>query len=651
MLFRLIVAVALVIAGSPPAAVVGVAEFAWSPSAAAVPDAPTPAAATPSDVQPQGGGVAFTALDVVVPAVEPSGHVVESQDVIDARLSGDAVVADTVAPADRVESAAVETKTFQTLGVTWPEGTDVGDLDAKFRTRTADRWSGWVPLAAGDGGPDVGSPDAQRGKRGGTDSVWVGDADAVQLSFAATPEGGPDGLSLALIGSDSSTVPLPGVTSSSAHGAATFNNAAYRTGTVRTSAAPQIISRSQWGARDPVCTPDVASVLVGAVVHHTAGSNSYSTVAAAMQQIRQDQSYHIDGLGWCDIGYNFIVDKWGNIYEGRANSLTQPVIGVHAGGFNTGTVGVSMLGNYTDVNPSGAMQQAVAQIIGWRLGAYGIDPQGTMVYHTGVGENSKFQNTDVPLPRVFGHRDVAYTNCPGLSANGQVGGYLALPTIRALAASSASASQYAEAVALVSKMYADMLGRQPDTAGRASWVSALISGASLGQVVNGISMSREYVERRVVEGYNEILGRGPDPTGFATWTDAIMSGRLRAEDLRGQLIASAEYYGLSGSTDESYVTRLYRDILGREAGPSEIAFWVASIQTRGRAAAPYGVWRSLESAHLRVHEIYHVFLGRPADSNGLGTWGPYWQANGEDALRTQIVGSQEYRQQAISAFG
>ena len=104
--------------------------------------------------------------------------------------------------------------------------------------------------------------------------------------------------------------------------------------------APQIISREEWGARPQVCQPAVATALVGAVVHHTADPNDYSTVAEAERRIRADQAYHIDGRGWCDIGYNFVVDKWGNIYEGRDNSLTQPIIGVHAGGFNTGTLGV-----------------------------------------------------------------------------------------------------------------------------------------------------------------------------------------------------------------------------------------------------------------------------------------------------------------------
>jgi hypothetical protein len=646
MLIRLIVAVALVIAGASPAAVASVAEFAGSSPVAAAPAAPTPAAATSSDVQSQGGGVAFTALDVVVPPVEPSGHVVESQDVIDARRSGNAVVADTVAPADRVESAAVETKTFQTLGVTWPEGTDVRDLDAKVRTRTAEKWSGWVPLAAGDGGPDVGSPDAQRGNRGGTDSVWVGDADAVQLSFAATPEGGPDGLSLALIGSDSSTAQLPGVTSSSAHGAAaTFNNAAYRTGTVRTSAVPQIISRSQWGARDPVCTPNVASALVGAVVHHTAGSNSYSTVAEAEQQIRQDQSYHIDGLGWCDIGYNFIVDKWGNIYEGRANSATQPVIGVHAGGFNTGTVGISMLGDYSSVTPPPATLDAVAQVAAWRLAAYGVNPQGSISYYTLGGENSKIPpGTTITLPTIFAHRDVAYTACPGQAGYDQMG------VIRQSAGSFDYAQRLAAATSIVKSLYRDILGRDADTGGLSYWSINIVQGMSPAQVGQAFARSPEYAYATVARDYRDVLGREPDPSGISTWTSAIISGVMRSEDLNIWLYSSVEYYNISGQTDDSYVTALYRHILGREPGPTDIPFWSPLVSTRGQDAVVRGFWGSGESANVRVQAFYQRYLGRAADPQGMVTWPPILLQRGEGELRDQLVGSVEYYNRAMAAF-
>lgn len=645
MLIRLIVAVALVVAGSPPAVVAGVAERAWSSPAAVVPDAPRSAAVTPADVQPQGDGVSFTALDVVVPAVEPSGQVVESQDVIDARRSDDAVVADTVVPADRVESAVVETQTFQTLGVTWPEGADVGGLAAQVRTRTADQWSGWVPLAAGDGGPDVGSPDAERGKRGGTDSVWVGNADAVQLSFAATPEGGPDGLSLALIGSDPSTVPLPGVTSSSAQDPATFTNAVYHTATVRTSASPQIISRSQWGARDPVCTPDVASRLVGAVVHHTAGSNSYSTVAEAMQQIRQDQSYHIDGRGWCDIGYNFIVDKWGNIYEGRANSASQPVIGVHAGGFNTGTVGISMLGDYSNVTPSPATLDAVAQVAAWRLAAYGVNPQGSISYYTLGGENSKIPpGTTITLPAIFAHRDVAYTACPGQAGYDQMG------VIRQSAGSFDYAQRLAAATSIVKSLYRDILGRDADAGGLSFWSANIVQGMSPAQVGQAFARSPEYAYATVARDYRDVLGREPDPSGVSTWTTAIISGVMRSEDLNIWLFSSVEYFNISGQTNDSYVTALYQHILGREPSASDTQFWSPLVATFGEDAVVRGFWGSGESANVRVQAFYQRYLSRAADPQGMLTWPTVLLQRGEGELRDQLVGSVEYYNRAMATF-
>jgi hypothetical protein len=87
---------------------------------------------------------------------------------------------------------------------------------------------------------------------------------------------------------------------------------------------------------------------------------------------------------------------------------------------------------------------------------------------------------------------------------------------------------------------------------------------------------------------------------------------------------------------------LYRDILGRGAAPDEVAFWVDQITRRGRGVAPAGVWWSLESGHRRVAEVYRIYLGRGPDPTGLGTWGPYWVAYGEDALRAGIVGSDEY---------
>lgn len=324
-----------------------------------------------------------------------------------------------------VVSDVVETDGFQMLGVTWPDDQPVEALEVQVRTRQDERWSDWQPLEVGDEAPDAGTPDADEARRSGTDPLWVGESDAVQVSLRSTGDAVPSDLELALVDVPEVDTPAPDaqVRGAATSGDVLVQQAAYSTPTALTS-QPAVITRAQWGARAQRCTPDVATSLVGAVVHHTAGPNGYSSVADAMRQIRGDQAYHMDARGWCDLGYNVVVDKWGNTYEGRAGSLSKAVIGVHAGGFNTGTLGVAMLGSY-EATPSAATRASVARIIAWRLQASYLDPGGSMRYTTNGGENSRFSGTTtVTLPRIFGHRDVSYTACPG------TGGYGALPDIR-----------------------------------------------------------------------------------------------------------------------------------------------------------------------------------------------------------------------------
>lgn len=591
-------------------------------------------------------GLTVQQADLVVPPAAEADAAPTAETIDPAETT---IVADARTDDGRVETAAVDTSDVQTIGVTWPLDADATDLAPRVRTETDGVWSQWEALDDSDIGPDPGTPDAQH-MRAGTDSYWIGDADSVQLSFAATSAGGPADMNLTLVGSDEVQPADAVVGQASTAGEATIRTAALATTTpdpvgsggaaVITPAAglkqaslppPVVITRATWGAAPQVCAPDVAPTLVGAVVHHTAGSNTYSSVAEAMQQIRGDQAYHINGRGWCDLGYNFIVDKWGNIYEGRAGSLTQAVIGVHAGGFNTATVGVSMLGDFSGVAVPPATRESVAQIIGYRLGAYGRDPAGPLSYLTLGGENSRFPaGTWVPLPTVFGHRDVAFTACPGNQ------GYSALPGIRARARGVA----YAEP--LVRALYRDMLQREPDPTGLATWSALISAGQPPSVLADGIGHSREFVQRRVADAYQQILRRAPDPTGLEVQTQAIMNGLFRVEDLRGQLIASPEYFAASGGTVQTYVSALYRDVLGRGAAPSEVEFWSAAVSRLGLAAAPRGIWKSLESAQLRVNETFLVFLSRPVDSSGLGTWPTYWMAHGDDGLRAAIVSSDEY---------
>jgi uncharacterized protein with LGFP repeats len=616
-----------------------------SPTAALMETTPAQLVRTDS-VQTDPSGLpesTLTEVDVVLPAVE-AGVVEESPELIAGRDDEDVVVVDEVV-ADRVASEIVETGTFQTLGVTWPEGTAIGELEPQVRVRTDGEWSEWLEMDQDSGGPDPGTPDAQNAVKDGTDPLWVGDSDAVQVSFLATVDAGPENLALVLVGSEE--VPLPPddvIVGTGAGDGIDVRTAAYAQGPLATAVgAPRVISRAEWGARAQVCTPDVAQQLVGAAVHHTAGSNNYATIEQAMQQIRNDQRYHIEGRGWCDLGYNFVVDKWGNIYEGRANSLTQPVVGVHAGGFNTGTVGVSMLGTYGSPPPAATLQ-SVAHIIGWRLGYFGVNPQGTMSYWTNVGENSKFQNTWVTLPRVFGHRDVAYTACPG------DGGYNALPWIRATADSFSFGQRFAQAGAVVRAMYADLLGRGVDPTGLQTWSAMLAGGSGLPSLVGTLTNSDEYIRLRITQAYRTVLGREPEAKGLQDWYVAIRAGRATVDDVARRFLSTEEFRMRSGGTDRGYVERMYASVLGRPAAASEITYWTAEIARLGRDRVTDGIWFSNEAARQRAGVYYQTYLKRAPDPGGLVTWSWVLLNHGEGAVRIGIAGSEEYRVKALVRY-
>ncbi len=611
-----------------------------------------PSSGTPSEAADEEDS-ALVELSLVVPAVD-GGAVEESPEVRAARADEDVVLAEDVVDAERVASEIVETDAFQTIGVTWPEDADVTALQPQMRVRSDGEWSEWAEFGQDSEVPDAGTPDAAHATRGGTEPVWVGDADAIQLSFAADDEAGPDGLALVLVGSDE--VPLApddvivgsaATTDTDVEQAsftqASFTQASSTQALFAASAAPAIISRAEWGARDQVCTPDVASRLVGAVVHHTAGSNNYATVAEAMQQIRNDQRYHIESRGWCDLGYNFVVDKWGNIYEGRARSLTQPVVGVHAGGFNTGTVGVSMLGTY-GVAPSAATQQAVAQIIGWRLGFYGVNPMGSMVYHTGSGENSKFQDQDVSLPRVFGHRDVAYTACPG------DGGYNSLPNIRAIAGSLSYGARFRQAGAVVNAMYEDILRRGVDPSGLSTWSAMLAGGSGLPALVGALTDSDEYIRLRISQAYRDVLGRSPEPAGLEHWYREIRARRATVDDVARRFLSSAEFRDRSGGTDRGYVLRMYTSVLGRPASAAEVGYWSSEIARLGRDRVTDLIWFSGEAARYRAGTYYETFLKRAAEPAGRELWANVLLTQGEGAVRIGIAGSDEYRVKALVRY-
>jgi uncharacterized protein with LGFP repeats len=188
-------------------------------------------------------------------------------------------------------------------------------------------------------------------------------------------------------------------------------------------------SRSAWGADEslvkdpPTYTGDTKAMFV----HHTAGTNDY-TCSESASIVRGVFLYHVQSNGWNDIGYHFLVDKCGTVFEGRAGGVDKPVLGAHTYGFNTATSSVSVLGDYSTAATNAAVRASVAKVAAWKLGLYGIDPTGTTVLTSGA-DNGKYKlGQKVTFHRISGHRDGYPTECPGQHL------YDDLPEIRTLAA-------------------------------------------------------------------------------------------------------------------------------------------------------------------------------------------------------------------------
>jgi uncharacterized protein with LGFP repeats len=191
---------------------------------------------------------------------------------------------------------------------------------------------------------------------------------------------------------------------------------------------PRIVTRRGWGAnegwreRQFVYTKKVKA----AFVHHTATGSKY-WCSQVPSLIRGIYRYHVKSMGWRDIGYNFLVDKCGNIYEGRAGGVAKSVLGAHTLGFNTNSMGIAVLGSYGSTKPTKASVKAVARLTAWKLGLFGVNPRGK-TYLKSAGGNLYRKGKNVRLNAISGHRDGFLTECPGRQL------YRKLGTARATAA-------------------------------------------------------------------------------------------------------------------------------------------------------------------------------------------------------------------------
>jgi hypothetical protein len=180
--------------------------------------------------------------------------------------------------------------------------------------------------------------------------------------------------------------------------------------------SPSIVPRAGWGADEKIvrAKPIFAPAVRLLIVHHTAGTNAY-TPAQSAAIVRGIEVYHVKGNGWNDIGYNYLVDRYGTVYEGRGGGIDRNVIGAHAEGFNSGTAGIALIGNFSVAKPPKAAQDALVALAAWRLDIAHVDPLSTVVYTS--GGNYKFKSGKVvTLRAISGHRDTGPSECPGTAA-------------------------------------------------------------------------------------------------------------------------------------------------------------------------------------------------------------------------------------------
>jgi N-acetylmuramoyl-L-alanine amidase/FG-GAP-like repeat len=345
---------------------------------------------------------------------------------------------------DAVTSVPEAVAGYGAVGVTWEHGVTVpeGEISLKVRTRTNDAWSGWMDLDYdNEHGPDPSSEEA-RHARPGTDALLVGDVDQVQVRAVSTEGPLPPDMKLAVVdpGAAATTaVEKPALDTGAMDGGAADvgTAAADDPGALATEEGqgtdgsdridlqaatftpkPMIYSRAQWGADERM--RDKGSLhyfeVHAGFVHHTVNANNYSR-AEVPAIIRSIYAYHTQSRGWSDIGYNFLVDRFGRIWEGRYGGVDRPVVGAHTLNYNDYAFAMSAIGNYDIKQPSPAMIQAYGALFAWKLSLHGVDASSTKQR---VGSRN-FQ-------AINGHRDAASTACPGRYL------YAKIPRIRQLAA-------------------------------------------------------------------------------------------------------------------------------------------------------------------------------------------------------------------------
>ncbi|WP_329380674.1 N-acetylmuramoyl-L-alanine amidase [Streptomyces sp. NBC_01351] len=323
-----------------------------------------------------------------------------------------------------------DTKPFGLLGVSWkdPDATVQGAIEARTRDAESGKWSKWITLEAVKATMDGKRP----GLKGATEPVWVGPSDGAEVRVGGGAAELPEGLELNLVD--------PGAAKPKKKGDLGAAPVAFALPAVdpvptdppsvppsvpgpdSTAPKPDVVLRKDWGADESIVVEGPIYLPAGKVkatfVHHTAVADPYECSESAAM-VRSLLKYHVEVNKWRDLGYNFVVDKCGAVFEGRKGGVDQPVNGAHTFGWNGESSGIAVLGDYTHAGASAAALDAVAKVASYKLGQYDGDINGTTKLVAPADNLTNYfgakyvKGQSYDFKTLSGHRDGFNTQCPG----------------------------------------------------------------------------------------------------------------------------------------------------------------------------------------------------------------------------------------------
>jgi hypothetical protein len=315
------------------------------------------------------------------------------------------------------------------LGLEWRAPADAY-VQLRFRAQDG-RWSDWCSAGASGHGPDR-RPASATGTVG--EPVWTGGTQAIQLRASHALSGVrlhlldvSAGVGAQLAARAAARSPLAPL---AAAASLPLAESQLQAGPGR----PPIIARRAWarGMAHPRVAPEYGALEM-AFVHHTENPNGY-LAGEVPAMLRAIYAFHVFVNGWNDIGYNFVIDAFGRIFEARAGGIEQPVVGAHAGGYNLVSSGTAVLGSFMSVPISPAARRSLQHLLAWKLALHGVPAEGRVTVRVNP-EGARFSrfpaNARVSLPRIAGHRDADSTDCPGDVLYGELPGIR--PTVKSLA--------------------------------------------------------------------------------------------------------------------------------------------------------------------------------------------------------------------------